>query len=496
MSIRAKCFLIAALIITLCAFERDAPQALGMITPRPPGSAEAAGPHRRSKNEGGAFGPALALLMAGTIIGVCAAASRSVSGQKLRNTQDASLTDPAGAKWALLANMGDEMRGQADEIIRLCEASMKSEDTIGCDGNIKTIHNAGVMLSGLINDICDTARAETENLSSAQEDYEIQNLINDVISLNMMRIGRGVARLSFRIDESFPRKLRGDALKVKHIFNSMLSCAFRCARGGTVSWELSRETSRMDGGAVWIVSRVSCDGGPPDDGLALGMSAARRVTEMMRGSFTVGGGQRAPREFTARFRQRAASGGIIGHYTAMKLCAMNRDGCRDAYGKTPRETLSYACVLLADSMESSLERTKGILKPYGVRVDCVDSGQAAVELIMAEDVKYDAILIDHLMPGMNGFKTARDIRDIGTEYARNIPLIALSPDSVPDGEAMFLPMDFQAFVEKPVDVILLNSLISRWTRGGSEVPRAIPTHSIFARDAAEGEYSNAGSIMA
>jgi CheY-like chemotaxis protein len=482
MSILTKRFLIAALAIAFCA-----PQAWGA-------QAEA---YRRNRHGAGALGPALALLVAGTIIGLCAAASRSVSESGRGKSPEARLPDPSDDKWALIASMSDEMRGQAEEIIRLCGAPMESEDSAG-GGTIKRIHSAGVTLSELINDVRETARAGAENFTPAQEEYETPALINDVMSLNTARLGDETARLSFRVDGSFPSRLRGDALKVRRIFNNILSCALRHARGGAVNWELSREAAGMDGGAVWVVSRVSCEGGAPGDGGGTGMSAAKRMIETMHGSLTVEAGQRASREFTARFRQRAAGEGTIGSDAAMKLCALNSGGCRGSLCKTPREMFHYACVLLADSMESSLERTKGILKPYGVRVDCVDSGHAAVELIMAEDVKYDAILIDHLMPGMNGFKTVRDIRGIGTEYARKVPMIALSPDSPADGEAMFLPMGFQAFVEKPVDVILLNSLISGWTRGGNETQRAYPAHEIFARETAEesGGYGSAHSIMA
>jgi CheY-like chemotaxis protein len=129
--------------------------------------------------------------------------------------------------------------------------------------------------------------------------------------------------------------------------------------------------------------------------------------------------------------------------------------------------MPHASVLVVDSVESSLEIMRGMLKPYGMRVDCVDSGQAAIELIMEDDVRYDAILLDYMMPGMDGAETARLIRRIGTTYAIGIPIIVLSSDKTTAREEMFLKKGFQAYLAKPVDMTLLNDVINRWVRDGS-----------------------------
>ena len=70
------------------------------------------------------------------------------------------------------------------------------------------------------------------------------------------------------------------------------------------------------------------------------------------------------------------------------------------------------------------------------------------------------------MPGMDGIETARLIRGIGTDYANNVPMIAVSSDKDAGDGDMFLRGGFQAFIAKPVDMLTLNSVINRWVKNG------------------------------
>jgi CheY-like chemotaxis protein len=72
-----------------------------------------------------------------------------------------------------------------------------------------------------------------------------------------------------------------------------------------------------------------------------------------------------------------------------------------------------------------------------------------------------------MMPGMDGVETARLIRRIGTAYAKDIPIIALSSNTTTANEEMFIKKGFQAYLAKPVDVTLLNDVIKRWVRDDS-----------------------------
>jgi CheY-like chemotaxis protein len=150
-----------------------------------------------------------------------------------------------------------------------------------------------------------------------------------------------------------------------------------------------------------------------------------------------------------------------------------------------RIRLPYARVLVVDDVLTNLDVARGMMKPYGMQIDCVTSGQQAVDAIRAENVRYNAVFMDHMMPGMDGIEAARIIREeIGSEYARTVPIIALTANAIVGNEEMFLREGFQAFISKPIDLARLDAVIRQWVRGetpgntpdndGAEPPMAMP----------------------
>jgi CheY-like chemotaxis protein len=105
------------------------------------------------------------------------------------------------------------------------------------------------------------------------------------------------------------------------------------------------------------------------------------------------------------------------------------------------------------------------MKPYGMTVDCVTSGRAAIELIQKEEPRYNAVFMDHMMPGMDGIEAVRIIRnEIDSDYARTVPIIALTANAIIGNEEMFLNNGFQAFLTKPIDILKMNEAVNRWVR--------------------------------
>jgi CheY-like chemotaxis protein len=368
-----------------------------------------------------------------------------------------------------LSNTIEETQTPISTIISLSEMSMDSGRMQKEDYEIlEKIYNSGVILSNLINDISETAKTGFETFDLASEEYETPDLINETVALNMMLIEDKPVKFDLHIDESFPLKLRGDKLKLKRIFNNILANAFKYSHRGVVDWRLGCERDACDDKTVWLVSEISDTSvDTTEEETRSGLFLTKRMVEMMDGCLSIKNESGSGGLFTARVRQTAVGNETIGHDTARTLMSFHYIDSRQRCRRLVREFMPYASVLVVDSSESSLEIMRRILKPYGMRVDCVDSGQAAVELIMEDDVRYDAILVDYMMPGMDGVETARLIRRIGTAYAKDIPIIALSSNKTTANEDMFIKKGFQAYLAKPVDVTLLNDVIKRWVRDDS-----------------------------
>jgi CheY-like chemotaxis protein len=173
--------------------------------------------------------------------------------------------------------------------------------------------------------------------------------------------------------------------------------------------------------------------------------------------------------FRARIRQGFVTDVPIGKETVKNLRNFRySDKKNERREKLVRPDLSYARVLVVDDFPTNLDVAEGMLRKYKMQVDCVMSGQEAIDLISAAVPAYDAIFMDHMMPELDGVQTTIVIRMLGSEYAKNIPIIALTANAVAGNEQMFLDNGFNAYLPKPFNVILLDSIVQRWVRDRSK----------------------------
>jgi len=140
------------------------------------------------------------------------------------------------------------------------------------------------------------------------------------------------------------------------------------------------------------------------------------------------------------------------------------DHKRQRSGMHSRISLPYARVLIVDDVVTNLDVAKGLMKPYHMQIDCVTGGFEAIEAMHDERVRYKAIFMDHMMPGMDGIEATKQIREIGNDYAKNIPIIALTANAIVGNEEMFLNSGFQAFISKPIEIKRLDAVIREWVR--------------------------------
>jgi CheY-like chemotaxis protein/anti-sigma regulatory factor (Ser/Thr protein kinase) len=331
------------------------------------------------------------------------------------------------------------------------------------------------------------------------------SVINDTITLNIMRKGSKLINFELNVDENLPSRLFGDELRLKQIFNNLLSNAFKYTKEGEVEWRISFE---KDGDDIWLVSSVRDTGigirqndiqklfsdynqvdvksNRSVEGTGLGLSITQKLVEMMDGEITVTSEYGQGSVFTARVRQKVLDVTPIGSGVTENLKNFcYADHKRDRSSQIVRAYIPYANVLVVDDVATNLDVAKGMLRPYGMTVDCVAGGLEAIELIRSGTVQYNAVFMDHMMPGMDGIEALRVIRDeIGTEYAKTVPIIALTANALVGNERMFIEKGFQDFLSKPIDILRLNVVVNRWVRD-KEKERIFAVNQNAAADHAE-----------
>jgi signal transduction histidine kinase/FixJ family two-component response regulator len=388
------------------------------------------------------------------------------------------------AKSHFLANMSHEMRTPLNAIIGFSELILHGHsDAADLEEELRKIHLAGLTLLGLVNDILDISKIESGKFELVNVDYDLASVINDTVTVNLVRIGEKPITFGLNIDKDLPSRLFGDEMRLKQIMNNLLSNAFKYTMEGDVDLAV---TGRRDGDSVWLTIKVTDTGigiKPEDidklfsdysqvdtksnrkiEGTGLGLSITRKLLALMDGNIKVESVYGQGSCFTVTLRQQFVTSVPIGSKVVENLESMDNSYKEQVHNDVAFTRMPYARVLVVDDVQANLDVARGMLKPYGMQIDCATSGQKAVDLIMDAKVRYQAIFMDHMMPGMDGIEAVKRIREIDTEYAREIPIIALTANAIVGNEQMFLANGFQAFLSKPIELRRMDMVLKQWVR--------------------------------
>jgi signal transduction histidine kinase/CheY-like chemotaxis protein len=374
------------------------------------------------------------------------------------------------------ANMRHEMREPLNSIIRLCEHMLRKEEVQAeIRKSVGKIHDAGLTLLGVVNDILDFSDKETKGVELMPVEYDVPSLINDIVTLNAVRIGDRPITFDSDVDVNLPRKLFGDDLRVELVCNNLLANALRFTKRGTISMSVSH---KRDGISEWLIIRVSDTGaGFTSEKLEEFLSGrgafkeaehdysmAEMIAMVMGGTVTAESEYGKGSSFTAYIPQGFVTDAVIGNEFVENLKRFQyHAGKRFDDANPARVKFPGAKVLVVDDVEANLDVAKDLLRPYGIQADCLSSGWKAVDRIREGKVKYDAIFMDHMMPDLDGISAVRVIRErIGTKYARSVPIIAMTASAYNGEEQMFLEKGFQALLPKPIDSVKLDEIVRWW----------------------------------
>lgn len=145
-----------------------------------------------------------------------------------------------------------------------------------------------------------------------------------------------------------------------------------------------------------------------------------------------------------------------------------------------RFTAPDARVLIVDDIATNLHITKGLLAPFQMMIDCAGGGREAIDMICCN--RYDLILMDHMMPEIDGIETTEQIRMLGEidKYYLQLPIVALSANAVSGMREMFLQNQMNDFLSKPIEIAKLYAVVEKW------IPKRLQREVVSADTAVSG----------
>jgi signal transduction histidine kinase/FixJ family two-component response regulator/HPt (histidine-containing phosphotransfer) domain-containing protein len=401
------------------------------------------------------------------------------------------------SKSEFLATMSHEIRTPLNAIIGIAEIQLQKNQNEDTHADLERIYHSGASLLGIINDILDISKIETGNFELVPVDYQVSSLINDTVQLNIVRIGSKPIVFELEIDETIPVKLFGDEVRVRQILNNLLSNAIKYTQEGKVTlkitWAEDAKASPATG-VLTIRVRDTGQGIKEEDmdklfaqygqlnaranrnieGTGLGLSITKTLVEMMGGAIWVKSKYGQGTVFTVTILQQILDPAPLGKETVQNLEHFRfiEDESSPERSRISIQ-VSGGKVLVVDDVETNLYVARGLLLPYGLAVDCVKSGQEALDRIQAAGGAYDIIFMDHMMPGLDGIETTRLIRDweAGNKLLpMGIPVIALTANAIVGMREMFLEKGFNDYLSKPISRAKLDEILVRWVPPEKQQP--------------------------
>jgi signal transduction histidine kinase/CheY-like chemotaxis protein len=411
------------------------------------------------------------------------------SAEKTRNAE--IIQEANQLKSRFLATMSHEIRTPMNVITGITEIQLQKEDNPpDTKDAFERIYESGSLLLNIINDILDFSKISEGKMEIVPFRYDIPSLINDTAQLNYLYCDSKPIEFIVLVDADTPLELVGDALRVKQILNNLLSNAFKYTDKGEVELSVFPESSSPSSDEVIIVfcvrdtgqgiseehidrlfedyMRFNRDLNRSVTGTGLGLSITKRLLNLMNGEISVESQPGKGSVFTVRLPQKRCGEAVCGAENARRLREFDFNST--AITKKTQiihDYMPYGSVLVVDDVKSNLFVARGLLAPYGLQIDTIDSGYKAVEKIRDGNV-YDIIFMDHMMPVMDGIEAVRTIRGMG--YDR--PIVALTANALVGQAEVFMQNGFDAFITKPIDTRKLNIVLKDFIRD-KKVPETV-----------------------
>ncbi len=365
------------------------------------------------------------------------------------------------AKSEFLAAMSHEIRTPMNGILGMLRILGDTPLTKAQRGRLSIIRSASHTLLGILNDILDYSKIESGEIDIEREDFDLRQLIDDIIAVMRFRAAEKAIDLTARIGEDVPTVLKGDSGKISQILLNLIGNGLKFTETGGV--ELSVECPDLDVGqgheihfkitdsGVGIAQRdqdllfEAFQQGPQarpgeQEGTGLGLAICKRLVLAMGGSIGV--------------HSKVGEGSCFSFTLELDEGDPNAIVATDIALPGVEPLLGALRVLLVEDNEVGTIVVRTFLEKMGHRVEAVTSGEDAIAAVARttphDEDCFDVVLMDISLPGIDGLEATRRIRAITENGAVPLPVIAMSAHVFQNEIAQHMDAGMEAFVGKPV----------------------------------------------
>lgn len=370
------------------------------------------------------------------------------------------------------SSMSHEIRTPINTIIGLNEMILRENISDEVAEDARNIQSASKILLSLINDILDMSKIESGKMDIVPTPYDVGKMLSEIVNMIWVRANEKGLQFTIDVDPDLPSQLFSDEVRIKQILINLLNNAIKYTQEGTVS--LSIQSRRTEQGKACVTYSVEDTGmgirreSIPHlfdafrredkeknryiEGTGLGLSIVKQLVELLGGEISVNSVYTKGSTFTVTIEQEIADERVIGKYDPRKFHATDgRKRYRQSF-EAPE-----ARILIVDDNTANLLVATKLLRKTKVQIDTAESGAACLNLTL--QTRYHAILMDHMMPGMDGIECLHAIREQSGGLCKDTPVVALTANAGSENQALYRREGFDGYLVKPVDGAVLEGTL-------------------------------------
>lgn len=376
------------------------------------------------------------------------------------------------SKASFLMHMSHEIRTPVNTLLGMNEMIMKKTCEPRIRGYAENIKSSCNLLISIINDILDFSKIESGEITLSENSFSLQKLVNELISMVEDRTNKKGLSMVIDIDENLPDGLFGDEMRIRQIVMNLLTNAVKYTDYGTVKLKLTNESREgnllklridvIDTGKgisaedkeklFEAFRRVDEKRNRHIEGTGLGLSITSHFVSMMGGTIGVESEYGKGSDFYVIIPQKVVSDGKIGKFNGRS---------REMKHSTKKKKMVLAPdarVLVVDDNDMNLTVARLLLEETKMTVDLALDGKTALEKMRKS--RYQIILLDHMMPQMDGIQVLKAIKQ--ERLQEGVPVIVLTANAISGARQMYLSAGFDDYISKPVESERLNEILVKW----------------------------------
>ena len=377
------------------------------------------------------------------------------------------------AKSDFLADMSHEIRTPINAVLGMNEMILRQSDDEKILDYASNIKSAGNTLLSIINTILDFSKIEDGKMELVPVEFNLNDLTHNLVNTISERAKAKGLELEVDIDEDLPSKLYGDDVRISQVIMNLLTNAVKYTEKGTVTLSI-RKKEICDDKLIFNVSvkdtgigirkedidklaisfeRLEEKRNRHIEGTGLGISIVTKLLEMMNSRLEVESEYGKGSVFSFYLKLKIADATPVGRYQD------RRSGSVRVAADAKKYIAGGAKVLITDDNEMNLKVASNFMQLFGITPEVCTSGEETIRLM--REKKYDMVLLDHMMPKMDGIETLEILKKESL-IDENTVVIALTANAVVGAKEQYINAGFNDYLSKPIEIKELEKMLRKY----------------------------------